>query len=72
MACPVVRTNPRRKETNMRTIRVRERTATPEELEEDRRRCLAARESIRSLRADLKRTTNSPAVTMAELVESSS
>jgi hypothetical protein len=52
----------------MRKIpRVRERTATPAELEEDRRRCLAARATIRDLRADLKRTTNAPAVTMAEL-----
>jgi hypothetical protein len=48
----------------------RERTATPAELAEDRRRCLAARASIRDLRADLKRTANSPAIPMAELVES--
>jgi len=41
MACPVV--NAPKEEIDMRTIRVRERTATPEELEEDRRRCLAAK-----------------------------
>ena len=57
--------------------RVRERTASPEELAEERRRYLAAkpslfaqpRETIRDLRADLKRTTNAPVVTMAELVD---
>jgi hypothetical protein len=53
----------------MHTIRVPERTATPEELAEDRRRCLAARATIRDLRADLKRTTNAPVIRMAELVE---
>jgi hypothetical protein len=65
----------------MRTVprpkRPRERVATPAELEEERRRYLAAkpslyaqpRETIRDLRADLKRTTNAPAVTMAELVD---
>ena len=40
----------------MRTIRVRERTATPEELAEDRRRCLAARAKPRpKLEGDLCR-----------------
>ena len=60
-----------------RQKRQRERVASPEELAEERRRYLAAkpslfaqpRETIRDLRADLKRTTNSPAVTMAEIVE---
>jgi hypothetical protein len=58
------------------TRRVRERVASASELEEERRRYLAAkpslfaqpRETIRDLRADLKRTQNAPALTMAELV----
>ena len=64
----------------MRTVarqkRPRERVATQTELEEDHRRYMAAkpslfaqpRETIRGLRADLKRTQNAPAVTMSELV----
>jgi hypothetical protein len=47
MAYPVVRTNPQRKDTNMRKIpRVRECTATSEELAEDARRCRVAKTRI--------------------------
>jgi hypothetical protein len=54
----------------MRTIRVRERTATPEELEDERQRWIRAttKPAIRDYRADLKRTANAPAIPMAELV----
>jgi hypothetical protein len=65
----VVRTNPRRKETNMPKVRVRERKASPEELTEDLRRCLAAKPTLAEFRQDLDETQEMPVVTMAELVE---
>jgi hypothetical protein len=74
MACPWS-SRPIERRSDMRKIpRVRERTATPAELEDERQRWLRAiaakppGDSIRDLRADLKRTTNAPAVSMAELV----
>lgn len=62
----------------MRRIRVRERTATSEELADDRRRIRAAREqhrllaapgTIAYLRHGLDETQDMPAITMADLIE---
>jgi len=51
----------------MAKIRERERTATPEELAEHRRRWLRSRHSIADLRAGLDDTQEMPALSMAEL-----
>jgi hypothetical protein len=58
----------------MHRIRVPERTATPEELEDDRQRWIRAMEAqrpptIAEMRKGLDITQNLPAVSMAELVE---